>query len=318
MIPSLARSLAAVHEQRRALETQIEALLEAHPLSKVLTSIPGRRGQDRRVPVRIRRPARSRLPHLLRQMPSPRQDSHPGPSPPRSPPHQRAVRHAPRRHLLRTKNPTPRLTKDIEAPPESHRHLLRTRPNSRHPAARPPSPTTRGRPGTRLPQQECHSDRHRSRSTVEELRARQPRPLKRPHLQLRVRRTIPPLGCLRLTVVTMLNQVAVLSDIHGALPALDAVLAEPQVRAADRIVLTGDITAGPQPTQVIDLLTSLGDRVAWISGNADRELNPRSDRPLGCRTAPRGPPRPSRLVAAIALPARARPREGPVLPCHPP
>lgn len=37
----LARSLAAVHEQRRALEAQINALLEAHPLSPVLTSMPG-------------------------------------------------------------------------------------------------------------------------------------------------------------------------------------------------------------------------------------------------------------------------------------
>ncbi|MFI6423405.1 metallophosphoesterase family protein [Streptomyces sp. NPDC050842] len=70
----------------------------------------------------------------------------------------------------------------------------------------------------------------------------------------------------------MLNRVAVLSDIHGVLPALEAVLAEPDVTAADHIVLTGDITAGPQPTQVLDLLTSLGDRVIWISGNADREL----------------------------------------------
>ncbi|MEV5018864.1 IS110 family transposase [Streptomyces sp. NPDC053780] len=41
VIPSLARSLTAVHEQRRALETQIGQLLEAHPLSAVLTSIPG-------------------------------------------------------------------------------------------------------------------------------------------------------------------------------------------------------------------------------------------------------------------------------------
>ncbi|GGS90555.1 hypothetical protein GCM10010206_61680 [Streptomyces cinerochromogenes] len=41
VIPSLARSLAAVHEQRRALEAQITALLEEHPLSKVLTSMPG-------------------------------------------------------------------------------------------------------------------------------------------------------------------------------------------------------------------------------------------------------------------------------------
>nr|CAJ88458.1 putative IS110 transposase [Streptomyces ambofaciens ATCC 23877] len=41
IVPSLAKSLAAVHEQRRALETRIEALLEAHPLSQVLTSMPG-------------------------------------------------------------------------------------------------------------------------------------------------------------------------------------------------------------------------------------------------------------------------------------
>ena len=49
-------------------------------------------------------------------------------------------------------------------------------------------------------------------------------------------------------------------------------LAEPEVSTADRMVLTGDITAGPQPTQVLDLLTSLGHRIIWISGNADREL----------------------------------------------
>ncbi|MFJ1747891.1 metallophosphoesterase family protein [Streptomyces sp. NPDC088116] len=70
----------------------------------------------------------------------------------------------------------------------------------------------------------------------------------------------------------MLNRVAVLSDIHAVLPALEAVLSEPDVATADRIVLTGDITAGPQPTEVLDLLTGLGDRALWISGNADREL----------------------------------------------
>ncbi|CAL9621153.1 hypothetical protein SUDANB120_05870 [Streptomyces sp. enrichment culture] len=70
----------------------------------------------------------------------------------------------------------------------------------------------------------------------------------------------------------MPNRVAVLSDIHGVLPALEAVLAEPDVATADRIVLTGDIAAGPQPAPVLDLLAGLGDRVAWVSGNADREL----------------------------------------------
>ncbi|MDH6522696.1 hypothetical protein M2163_000796 [Streptomyces sp. SAI-135] len=40
MIPSLVRSLVAVHERRRALETQVGQLLEAHPLQAVLTLMP--------------------------------------------------------------------------------------------------------------------------------------------------------------------------------------------------------------------------------------------------------------------------------------
>ncbi|MFJ3642636.1 metallophosphoesterase family protein [Streptomyces sp. NPDC090108] len=68
------------------------------------------------------------------------------------------------------------------------------------------------------------------------------------------------------------GRLAVLSDIHGVLPALETVLAEPEVAAADRIVLTGDIAAGPQPAEVLDLLCGLGERVLWIGGNADREL----------------------------------------------
>lgn len=70
----------------------------------------------------------------------------------------------------------------------------------------------------------------------------------------------------------MLSRVAVLSDVHGVLPALNAVLAEPDVRSADLIVLTGDHAAGPQPAQVLDRLVSLGDRVVLVRGNADREL----------------------------------------------
>jgi putative phosphoesterase len=67
-------------------------------------------------------------------------------------------------------------------------------------------------------------------------------------------------------------RVAVLSDVHGVLPALEAVLAEPDLRAADRIVVLGDVAAGPQPREAIDLLRELGDRAAWISGNTDRML----------------------------------------------
>ncbi|MDX6235995.1 MAG: hypothetical protein QOG10_810 [Kribbellaceae bacterium] len=68
------------------------------------------------------------------------------------------------------------------------------------------------------------------------------------------------------------TRVAVLSDIHGVLPALEAVLAEPDVRSAELVVLTGDIAAGPQPVETLDLLVSLGERAVWVRGNADREL----------------------------------------------
>jgi putative phosphoesterase len=70
----------------------------------------------------------------------------------------------------------------------------------------------------------------------------------------------------------MLSRVAVLSDIHAVLPALEAVLAEPEVASADAVVLTGDLAAGPQPVETLDLLAALGDRAIWVRGNADREL----------------------------------------------
>ncbi|MFF8311092.1 metallophosphoesterase family protein [Streptomyces lydicus] len=123
----------------------------------------------------------------------------------------------------------------------------------------------------------------------------------------------------------MPDRVAVLSDIHGVLPALEAVLAEPDVRAADRIVLTGDIAAGPQPTEVLDLLMSLGDRVSWVAGNADRELlEHRRSTPAAPSPDPVTPwasaqLRPEHLDLLAALPRTLTlpvPGLGPVLFCH--
>lgn len=70
----------------------------------------------------------------------------------------------------------------------------------------------------------------------------------------------------------MVGSVAVLSDVHGVLPVLEAVLAEPDVRTADRVVVTGDHAAGPMPTETLDTLARLGERVLLVRGNADREL----------------------------------------------
>lgn len=67
-------------------------------------------------------------------------------------------------------------------------------------------------------------------------------------------------------------RVAVLADIHGNLPALDAVLAELDRADVDRIVLLGDIALGPLPAETLDRLVDLGDRALWVHGNCEREL----------------------------------------------
>ena len=67
-------------------------------------------------------------------------------------------------------------------------------------------------------------------------------------------------------------RVAALYDIHGNLPALEAVLADERCAAADVIVCGGDLVAGPLPSECLDRLEQLGDRVRFLSGNCDREV----------------------------------------------
>lgn len=69
-----------------------------------------------------------------------------------------------------------------------------------------------------------------------------------------------------------MKRVAVIADIHGHLPALDAVLAEPDVQAADLIVLNGDSADGPCPSETLSRLEALGSRALWLRGNGDRWL----------------------------------------------
>jgi putative phosphoesterase len=70
--------------------------------------------------------------------------------------------------------------------------------------------------------------------------------------------------------------VAAISDIHGNLPALEAVLAEIDREGADEIVVAGDTAHGPWPAEVVDLLVERGAHC--VRGNADREVIERSDR----------------------------------------
>ena len=66
-------------------------------------------------------------------------------------------------------------------------------------------------------------------------------------------------------------RVAALYDVHGNLPALEAVLADPRLAEVDLIVSGGDLVAGPMPSACLDLLCGYGPRVRFIRGNADRE-----------------------------------------------
>ncbi len=66
-------------------------------------------------------------------------------------------------------------------------------------------------------------------------------------------------------------RVAVLADIHGNLPALEAVLAEVALIDADRLMICGDVASGPLPIETLDILRAL-PRARFVRGNADRGL----------------------------------------------
>ncbi|HXY86531.1 MAG TPA: metallophosphoesterase family protein [Gaiellaceae bacterium] len=64
-------------------------------------------------------------------------------------------------------------------------------------------------------------------------------------------------------------RVAALYDIHGNLPALDAVLADLDT---DVIVVGGDAVVGAWPAETLERLRALDREVRWVRGNTEREL----------------------------------------------
>lgn len=67
-------------------------------------------------------------------------------------------------------------------------------------------------------------------------------------------------------------KVAAIYDIHGNLPALEAVLQEIEQARPDLIVVGGDIVYGPMPQVTLERLRALGERVRFIRGNTEREV----------------------------------------------
>jgi len=81
-------------------------------------------------------------------------------------------------------------------------------------------------------------------------------------------------------------RIAVLCDIHGNLPALQAVLAEVDQSGVDLVVFGGDVAAGPMPVETIEALAAYGRPARFVRGNADRLMVESFD---GRRRAGEGP-----------------------------
>lgn len=64
-------------------------------------------------------------------------------------------------------------------------------------------------------------------------------------------------------------RVAALYDIHGNLPALEAVLQEIRQEGIDQIVVGGDVVPGPMPCEVLECLLDLEIPVHFIHGNSE-------------------------------------------------
>ena len=91
-------------------------------------------------------------------------------------------------------------------------------------------------------------------------------------------------------------RIASLYDIHGNLPALEAVLAEVELLDVDIIVIGGDVAPGAMTPQAIDRLRDLGERARFVMGNGDREVVEAFDAGLRADDAPDDPF--GRLLAA--------------------
>src|SRR5258708_37543512 len=66
--------------------------------------------------------------------------------------------------------------------------------------------------------------------------------------------------------------VAALYDIHGNLPALEAVLQEIRQAEVDLVVVGGDVFPGPMALESLERLLNLDLPLHFIHGNGDREV----------------------------------------------
>jgi putative phosphoesterase len=67
-------------------------------------------------------------------------------------------------------------------------------------------------------------------------------------------------------------RVAAIYDIHGNLPALEAVRQEIRQAGVEHIVVGGDVVPGPMPRETLACLLDLDVPVQFIRGNGDRAV----------------------------------------------
>jgi diadenosine tetraphosphatase ApaH/serine/threonine PP2A family protein phosphatase len=105
--------------------------------------------------------------------------------------------------------------------------------------------------------------------------------------------------------------LAIVYDVHGNRPALEAVLADARARGADRWLLGGDYSAfGAWPVECVELLRSLGDAATWIRGNwerwqAEHDAVPDAELIQGAAVAVRAALGPELVAELAGLPAGA-------------
>jgi putative phosphoesterase len=67
----------------------------------------------------------------------------------------------------------------------------------------------------------------------------------------------------------LIMRVGAIYDIHGNLPALEAVLQDARKMDVDHIVVGGDVVPGPMPCETLNCLSDLDIPVQFIQGNGE-------------------------------------------------
>lgn len=77
-----------------------------------------------------------------------------------------------------------------------------------------------------------------------------------------------------------MERIAVISDIHGNVPALESVLSDIENRGIQRVICLGDLVGkGPDPDQVVDRIRSVCETV--VQGNWDMGITYKQDSETG-------------------------------------